>query len=268
MQLNALDANARAHLTPQFFQVGVAQHLPLLVKESPPPDDRAGLLHGLAHAESPKRSDPIGSKIDACSNRGPPLAAFNQLCGEALTVQGRRQGKPSNSSAGDQNPFDVRHRRPPLWCAQTACLNWAKRIQPDDENENQGGAVLEFESARSRTQKILSIPEAMLIAISIPPSLAFASAHTRGNSGWRHRGKALFGYLFGGLRVLTSCQTTMLRDSGFGSLRTTDTPTQRVPSDKGHDEDDDMLISLERPSPVHARLPKRQPALANGIPVY
>jgi hypothetical protein len=39
-------------------------------------------------------------------------------------------------------------------------------------------------------------------------------------------------------------------------------------ADKGHDEDDDMLISLERPSPVHARLPKRQSALANGIPVY
>lgn len=37
---------------------------------------------------------------------------------------------------------------------------------------------------------------------------------------------------------------------------------------KGHDEGDDMLISLERPSPVHARLPKRQSALASGMPVY
>jgi len=36
-------------------------------------------------------------------------------------------------------------------------------------NENQEGTVLEFESARSRTRKILSIPEAMLIATSIPP---------------------------------------------------------------------------------------------------
>ena len=42
-------------------------------------------------------------------------------------------------------------------------------IQPDDETRIRGGTVLESESARSRRQKILSIPEAMLIAISIPP---------------------------------------------------------------------------------------------------
>ncbi len=96
------------------FQVGFGEHLPLLVAETPPADDRPGLLYGRAHAEGVQHAHPVGLHADACPDGDgvPGRAPLDELPLEAPPMQGAGHGEAADSSADDQDSFNVGHLHP------------------------------------------------------------------------------------------------------------------------------------------------------------
>src|SRR5262245_57186690 len=62
-------------------------------------------LHSLPDTEFPQNPYAIRRQIDPCPNRWPRCAAFNELCGVALLVQGGRQGETRDAASNDQDPL-------------------------------------------------------------------------------------------------------------------------------------------------------------------
>ena len=109
LQFGAFDANEGPHVPPQPFQVGLAEHLSLLVTKVPVADNRPGLLDGCTHAERAQDADAIRLHGDAGPHGVPRWATLNELRREAVLVQSRGQGKAGDSSADDQDSFNVGH---------------------------------------------------------------------------------------------------------------------------------------------------------------
>ena len=69
------------HIAPELFEIGLAEQLPLLIKESPATDHCGGPIGSLPDAERPQDPHAIRGQIDPCPDCRPRCAPFNELWG-------------------------------------------------------------------------------------------------------------------------------------------------------------------------------------------
>ena len=86
MQSDASHCEAGTDPEPEGFQIGLAQQCPSLVIERPAADYHGGTIGDRTKAERPQNSHAIRGQIDPCPNRGPRLAAFDELGDQAMSV--------------------------------------------------------------------------------------------------------------------------------------------------------------------------------------
>jgi hypothetical protein len=109
LQPDPSDAETWADLAPQINEVSRAQQRSVLIEEPPRMKHGGVPINHLPEAECPQDAHAIGGQIDPGSNGWPLGAAFNELWGVALAVQGGGERQAGDAPANDQDAINVSH---------------------------------------------------------------------------------------------------------------------------------------------------------------